>query len=57
MVTHNWSNKFVHLVAAVLADIFGATCYHDLVAELSDSDYLNMLREKLRREKALDRAY
>lgn len=34
MVTHNWSNLFLHLVAAILADALGKDYYHGIAEKL-----------------------
>eukprot|EP00931_Biecheleriopsis_adriatica_P025163 TRINITY_DN15531_c0_g1_i4.p1 TRINITY_DN15531_c0_g1~~TRINITY_DN15531_c0_g1_i4.p1 ORF type:complete len:783 (-),score=74.03 TRINITY_DN15531_c0_g1_i4:272-2620(-) len=35
MVTHDWENRFCHLVAAVVAHFCQATCWQDIAAQLS----------------------
>ncbi|CAE8634973.1 unnamed protein product, partial [Polarella glacialis] len=56
MVTHNWSNTFSHLLAAVLADALGLETF-DGVLELLFSGQFEELRERLRAKGGLDLSY
>jgi len=51
------SNKFVHLMAAVFADILEEDCYDVVVPQLSGPAGLSILREKLQKQGALERAF
>merc|ERR1719401_314701 len=56
MVTHNWSNTFLHLVAGVLADAVGEDCYHDVAEELlSGADGRANLAAALEQAGTMDR--
>merc|ERR1712226_1052225 len=57
MMTHNWSNKFLHLMAALFADIMAEDCYDVVLAQMLEPAGLDILREKLRRKDMLERAY
>eukprot|EP00933_Yihiella_yeosuensis_P026186 TRINITY_DN20315_c0_g1_i1.p1 TRINITY_DN20315_c0_g1~~TRINITY_DN20315_c0_g1_i1.p1 ORF type:complete len:441 (+),score=58.57 TRINITY_DN20315_c0_g1_i1:69-1325(+) len=46
MVTHNWSNVFLHLVAAVVADALGESTYGDIANEMIDNG-IDQLLDKL----------
>lgn len=50
MVTHNWSNTFSHLVAAVLADAMGKSTYSAVVESLCSKAGLQKLHSQLRSE-------
>lgn len=47
MVTHNWSNRFLHLVGAVIADSLGAGTYERVIEQLETLDGIEGLREDL----------
>jgi len=62
MVTHNWGNLFVHLVAAIVADALDQPYYNDgggrsLVAELSDPSRVWSLRDELHAKGKLQTTY
>mmetsp|Transcript_17418 Transcript_17418/g.56346 ORF Transcript_17418/g.56346 Transcript_17418/m.56346 type:complete len:890 (-) Transcript_17418:166-2835(-) len=48
MVTHNWGNKFSHLLAAVFADCMGHRTYDHALGMLVDKGCMEELREQLR---------
>eukprot|EP00913_Durusdinium_trenchii_P006764 g6358.t1 len=54
MVTHNWSNVFGHLVAAVLADALGKDTYAGVAAQLTSKKGLEQLKLHLDAEGKLD---
>ena len=56
MVTHSWSNKFVNLVAAIIADGLGQHMYQDIAQRLLSGD-LEKLTEELREKGALEVTY
>lgn len=56
MVSHNWANKFSHLVAAVVADAFDIPLYEDLVTQMLPSS-LPQLIEELRKAGRLETVY
>jgi len=48
MVTHNWSNLFLHLIAAIFADALGEKYYADIAASLAAGGAaLKQLEERL----------
>ncbi|CAE7032507.1 Gstt1 [Symbiodinium natans] len=48
MVTHNWSNLFLHLVAAIIADSLGERYYADIAASLAaGGEAMQLLESKL----------
>ncbi|CAE7583205.1 SYT4 [Symbiodinium natans] len=56
MVTHNWGNRFVFLLAAIFSDALGLETY-DGVAELLERKWLAELYERLRKAGKLSDAY
>jgi len=57
MVTHAWSNRFVHLVAALVADGLGLDHYSGVAEELRDAAGVRRLRARLRLVGALGGTY
>lgn len=59
MVTHNWENLFVHLVAAVVANALGDSEYAGIAHELEqcNSDSVIELKRRLREKGALHIRY
>ena len=47
MVTHNWENLFVDLLAAVVADALGVIYYGSVAERLCDPDGVEVLREEI----------
>ncbi|CAJ1443500.1 unnamed protein product [Effrenium voratum] len=57
MVTHNWGNRFSHLVAAIVADAMGCACYADVLDSLRTVNDVVVMREKLNKTGALRITY
>jgi hypothetical protein len=57
MVTHDWGNKFMHLVSAIVADAFGESEYEDIFALVSSPEGLSMVRKRAQAEGVLDISY
>eukprot|EP00440_Ansanella_granifera_P063204 gb/GFBE01068535.1/.p1 GENE.gb/GFBE01068535.1/~~gb/GFBE01068535.1/.p1 ORF type:complete len:855 (+),score=139.74 gb/GFBE01068535.1/:1-2565(+) len=58
MVTHNWTNKFLHLVAAIIADALGITTfYEEVLSELASPKGIQSMRERLSVLNTLDNTY
>lgn len=57
MVTHQWGNIFVHLIAAVVADALGHFTYDKEVQLLKDSDGIDKVKDALHKHDALDTLY
>ena len=47
MVTHNWTNGFGSLTAAILADALGRTSYQGVAAQIATASGLEQAQEKL----------
>ena len=47
MVTHNWTNGFGSLVAAILADALGKAAYQEVAAHIATASGLQRVRAKL----------
>lgn len=56
MVTHDWRNLFVHLVAAVVANSMGHDQYHKVAADLVDGQ-IDDVRDKVQAAGGLERRY
>lgn len=56
MCTHNWDNRFLHLVAAIVADGLGLTRYNEVAAQLA-FEGVARLREQLRERGTLGTTY
>lgn len=56
MVTHSWSNRFSHLVAAVVAHALGAPSFEQVLPRLGDEE-LGALESELFWKGTLDEAY
>ena len=50
MVTHNWSNGFGSLVAAILADALGQAAFQDVAAQIATASGREQVRAKLGRK-------
>jgi len=57
MVTHNWANKFSHLLAALIADALCERTYECIVTMLCCPELRQRLREKLERHSRLDLSF
>eukprot|EP00929_Paragymnodinium_shiwhaense_P122861 TRINITY_DN9608_c0_g1_i2.p1 TRINITY_DN9608_c0_g1~~TRINITY_DN9608_c0_g1_i2.p1 ORF type:complete len:786 (-),score=85.13 TRINITY_DN9608_c0_g1_i2:142-2499(-) len=57
LVTHTWSNKFVNLVAAVVADALDTSVYEEIVERLSSREERHALGAELFLKNQLDRTY
>lgn len=57
MVTHNWSNKFGHLIAAILADAIGRTTYASIAEEITSRRGFETVRTQLNEEQLDDATY
>eukprot|EP00931_Biecheleriopsis_adriatica_P089617 TRINITY_DN63711_c0_g1_i1.p1 TRINITY_DN63711_c0_g1~~TRINITY_DN63711_c0_g1_i1.p1 ORF type:complete len:797 (+),score=83.33 TRINITY_DN63711_c0_g1_i1:44-2434(+) len=57
MVTHNWSNKFLHLVAAVTAEAMDVDTYDSLAERLATPAGLDDVVRDLERQNALDTTF
>jgi hypothetical protein len=57
MVTHSWSNLFLHLVAAVVADALGKDEYEAVAERLKTSEGRERLREQLAYKETLFQRY
>ena len=56
MVTHNWSNKFAHLIGAIFADAQELETYDSVVSLLKNKDY-GTVYQMLERHHQLDVPY
>ena len=56
MVTHNWSNKFAHLIGAIFADAQELETYDSVVGLLKNKDY-ETVYQMLERHRQLDVPY
>lgn len=50
MVTHNWSNLFLHLVAGILADALGQEYYAGIAEKLLTKGGVEELKEAIREQ-------
>jgi len=57
MVTHNWSNIFLHLVAAVVAEGLGIDMYCDLAEMLASLEGLTDIMARLESKGSLDMSF
>jgi len=57
MVTHNWSNLFWHLVAAIVADQLECNTYADVAEDLLKVSQLRKLRQTLASKGVLDMTF
>merc|ERR1712207_8177 len=57
MVTHNWSNIFVHLVAGIVADSLGLDTFEDVALQLMDFRKMEAIRAELKAKGALEVTY
>eukprot|EP00435_Cladocopium_sp_Y103_P071833 s163_g38.t1 len=57
MVTHNWSNYFGHLVAAILADALGKDTYVSIADQLTSKKGLHSVMMQLNGETKLEQTY
>jgi len=57
MVTHDWRNLFLHLVAAVVADALGRDEYNGVAGRLASEEGLGKLRLRLKSAGTLQKRY
>jgi hypothetical protein len=57
MVTHNWGNNFMCLVAAIVADAVGESEYKEILAQVVTREGLSAMREHARAMGVLDDTY
>lgn len=57
MVTHNWGNRFSHLVAAIISDATGCAYFADVVASLEKLKDFQTLKASLEDSEKIDTTY
>jgi len=57
MVTHNWTNTFLHLIAAVVAESFGEDTYIEVASRLATPEGLSEITSELASKGLLDMTF